>query len=419
MPKNEPISQKDRERYKEQFGEAINGVTRFLFRLPDSEEAPLVLLKLLGEMPPEIAADLSIDIETVAQELQKIKESIKQDGQISLFPEDEDEAVKEEATKTIEHLLSTIPKQHLIPNHKLMNVLTKDIVGAGQKTIRVSSANAKKQIPVICDLAYDEKKIQLDSRLPITEYDRNVYNAVTSLYVYGDQSHVVTPAMVYRAMTGMNDAEKPSPQQIGAVTRSLNRMSCIRVRLDCTEELRSRRIPHNLDGYIRAGRIGTYLLNTKDYFVEAGGKKMWAYKIEEPPILYRYSKALKQVLSVPASLLDIKAIDAAGQITGNRIANTESRIAIKGYLLRRIEGMKNQKNNLDNSSIALQSYERDGKHHAGLYEIGGNATPSTREAVRIRDYVTAALDYWKAEGYIKGYVWIKSGKKIVRLEIQP
>ena len=404
------------ERYKEQIRTAFHQVLRFAFGLPNSIDALDNLQKVLDDTPPSVADALSVDVEGLSRTILELKET---SGQTSLFPENEEEAMKSEAKKSLPHLISMIPREHLMPNHKLVNELTRDLVGAGETHIRVSPKNAKQPSHITCNLAYDTEKIQLSCCRPLSEYDRNVYDAVTSLYVGGDPSHIMTPAMVYRAMTGMSDTEDPSPQQIKAVTDSLNRLSCIRAEVDCTMELKARRIALNLEGYVRSGWIGTYLLNTTSIRVEAGGKEYRAYKIEKAPILYAYSKALNQVLSVPSHMLDIKAVESAGLIAANdRISNTEGRIAIKGYLLRRIEGMKNPKNKLLSRSISLQSYEKDGRHHAGLYEIAGKVEPSKTEAARIRGYVDSALSFWESGGYIKGYTWKKSGRKIIGIEIQ-
>lgn len=413
--KNKTVTPEEREQYRAQYKEAGNRIVQHLFlQEPPPDDELNRLQETLDGIPPAIAAEL--DIEFVKTALQIVRANAERTRQISLFPEGEDNT-ETTSGKVFKHLMSMIPREHLMPNHKLANEITKDLVGAGQTYLKVASNKSKKPIPIICDLAYDEEKIQIVSRRPLTEYDRNVYNAITSLYVGGDPSHIVTPAMVYRAMTGMSATEKPTPQQIDAITKSLDRMSCIRVRVDCTQELNARRMALNLGGCIKAGHIGTYLLNTKDCYIEAGGKVLRAYKIEEAPILYSYSKELNQVVSVSSHLLDVKAVDAkTGQITG-RIANTESRIAIKGYLLRRIEVMKNPNNKQVSHNVSLLSYERDGRHHAGLYEIAGNAAPTTKDATRIRSYVSAALDYWKTEGYIKGYAWIKRGRQIVSVKI--
>ena len=326
-----------------------------------------------------------------------------------------------DAQEIIEHLTSVLPEKYVVPNNKLANTMTRGIIDIGRITLEESRRGAKKLVETTCILTYEGDNVHLSGRQPFTEYDRNVYNAVSSLYVYGDQSHVVTPAMVYRAMTGLTDSEKPTAGQLAAVTRSLDKMRFIRARIDCTEELKMRRIPLNRK-QINGGEIDTYLLTADAIKVQAGGQTVRAYRIIKTPILYEYAAAVKQVLTLPASVLDVKEIsemtvDGAKKLTiGARLPNTESRILIKGYLIRRIEGMKG-KNGLNNPVIALYDYQRDGETHQGLYSIAGNPDPTRTEANRIRDNAEKMLAYWAATGYIKSFEAQTERKKITGYKI--
>lgn len=326
-----------------------------------------------------------------------------------------------DAQEIIEHLTSVLPEKYVVPNNKLANTMTRGIIDIGRITLEESRRGAKKLVETTCILTYEGDNVHLSGRQPFTEYDRNVYNAVSSLYVYGDQSHVVTPAMVYRAMTGLTDSEKPTAGQLAAVTRSLDKMRFIRARIDCTEELKMRRITLN-SKQINGGEIDTYLLTADAIKVQAGGQTVRAYRIIKTPILYEYAAAVKQVLTLPASVLDVKEIsemtvDGAKKLTiGARLPNTESRILIKGYLIRRIEGMKG-KNGLNNPVIALYDYQRDGETHQGLYSIAGNPDPTRTEANRIRDNAEKMLAYWAATGYIKSFEAQTERKKITGYKI--
>lgn len=326
-----------------------------------------------------------------------------------------------DAQEIIEHLTSVLPEKYVVPNNKLANTMTRGIIDIGRITLEESRRGAKKLVETTCILTYEGDNVHLSGRQPFTEYDRNVYNAVSSLYVYGDQSHVVTPAMVYRAMTGLTDSEKPTAGQLAAVTRSLDKMRFIRARIDCTAELQARRITLN-SKQINGGEIDTYLLTADAIKVQAGGQTVRAYRIIKTPILYEYAAAVKQVLTLPASVLDVKEIseltvDGAKKLTiGARLPNTESRILIKGYLIRRIEGMKG-KNGLNNPVIALYNYERDGETHQGLYSIAGNSDPTRTEANRIRDDAEKMLAYWAATGYIKSFEAQTERKKITGYKI--
>lgn len=321
----------------------------------------------------------------------------------------------QDAQSTIEHLKSVLPEKFVMPNNKLAN-MAKGLVDAGAFNLIVSRKGAKKRIETACLLTYEgDENVKLSGKQSFTEYDRNVYNAVSSLYIYGDQSHIVTPAMVYRAMTGMTETENPSPAQIDAVTRSLDKMRFIRARINCTDELRARRITLN-SKQINSGEIDTYLLAADLITVSAGGQVVKGYRILKEPILHEYSEAVNQVLTLPSSLLDIKELDSEGTITTRSLPNTESRILIRGYLLRRIEGMKG-KNGLKNDTISLYDYLRDDTTHQGLYSIAGRAEPTRTEAQRIRDDAEKMLAYWKAVGYIKGYTMQTEKKKITGFKL--
>lgn len=319
-----------------------------------------------------------------------------------------------DAQEIIEHLTSVLPEKYVVPNNKLANTMTKGIIDIGKITLEESRRDAKKLVETTCILTYEGDNVHLSGRQPFTEYDRNVYNAVSSLYVYGDQSHVVTPAMVYRAMTGLTDSEKPTAGQLAAVTRSLDKMRFIRARIDCTEELKMRRITLN-SKQINGGEIDTYLLTADAIKVQAGGQTVRAYRIIKTPILYEYAAAVKQVLTLPASVLDVKELNPGGSI-GARLPNTESRILIKGYLIRRIEGMKG-KNGLSNPVISLYDYQRDGETHQGLYSIAGKPDADRKEMQRIREDAEKMLAYWTATGYIKAFEAQTERKKITGYKI--
>lgn len=305
----------------------------------------------------------------------------------------------------LSQLISSLPSKHVIPNNKLANALTADeIIDTGAVSLIVSGRNEPK-IQTRCILSYEGENVKLTSRQAFTEYDRNVADAITSLYEYGEENHLVTPAMVYRAIVNMTDTEAPSPQQVGAVTRSLDKMRFVRVQIDCTEELTRRKA--NINGeQIQSGKIDTYLLPLSVIEVMAGGKVTRAYKIERKPILYEYAQITNQVITTPATLLDVREITDGGKL-GARISNTEQRIAIKGYLLRRVAVIANKKARTSPRIL-----------FSAIYKAAGITEPTKTEQGRIRDYVFAVLKYWTAgEHYIKGFEPIKEGRRIVAVEI--
>lgn len=322
----------------------------------------------------------------IAPVMELLKGLIKGESVENLTPE--------QVRDVLPQLSSIIPQKHVIPNNKLANSLTKEILNAGEFNLKVGGKGST-EIKTRCILSYEGENIKLSSRQPFTEYDRQVADAVTSLYEYGDESHIITAATVYRAMVNATETETPSPQQIGAVTRSLDKMRFVRVQIDCSEELTRRKLSLN-GAQVTGGKIDTYLLALDAIEVTAGGQKVKAYKMIKAPILYDYSRLTGQVITVPAALLDVR------DKTGAKVSNTERRIAIKGYLMRRISVMKGKNGNKTSRNILYESV---------FDEIGENNELSRKDQQTIRDYIGQVLEYWKREKFIKGYEELTQGRK--------
>ena len=351
-------------------------------------------LQIESKYHSTIIKALRCALHNIGTEEQKIIDLIKE-----IVGDNVSDITSEQVRAALPQLASIIPQKHLIPNNKLANSLTKDIIGAG--LIELDVGRKKDDILTRCILNYEGDNVKLTSRRSFTEYDRQVADAVTSLYEYGDKSHIITAATVYRAMVHATETETPSPQQIEAVTQSLDKLRFVRVQIDCTEELMRRNIDLN-GSQITAGKIDTYLLTLDKMEVIAGGQKVVAYKVIKTPILYEYSRLTGQVITVPAALLDIR------DKTGAKIPNTERRIAIKGYLMRRISIMKGQNSKNQSCHILYDS----------LYNEVCSTEPTQKEKRLIRDYIPCVLEYWKSEKFIKDYEELTHGKKKIGIEIK-
>lgn len=327
------------------------------------------------------------------------------------------------APETLEKLSSIIPGSYVIPNNKAVRMAVNPayaeaLIGDGLGLIVISKGKKHRGpgVETVLQLTYEGDNVNITGRQPFTSYDRIVYNALSTLFVAGDPSHLVTPAMVWRAMVGASETENPSPQQLGAVTKSIDKMRFMRARIDCSAELAH--YGATLDGMpISNGIVDTYLLNASGVTVSAGGRSVTAYRITDAPILYTYASKIKQVITVPARLLDVRRVERDGKTTGPRIATTESRLLIRDHLLNRISGMKGD-NKLENRVIALNSYDRNGQRHIGLYEAAGYKEPAKIEAKRVREYAAQVLTYWAAIGWIKGHSMKRTGREITGIEIK-
>ena len=287
---------------------------------------------------------------------------------------------------TIEALVSIVPKRHIKPNNKLANEITRNFINEGQQELLVSREKSKLEIVTRAMLTYTDEKISLSGRPRFTSYDREVHDGVVTLYEAGNR--VITPSMVYRAMNGMADSEKISPQAVGAVTRSLDKSRRIMVYIDFSQEARA------YNNNCKATYEG-YLLACDKVTVTTSGKTQEAYKLLRKPIIYEYSQVSKQIINIPISLLQ----------TRGAVRGTEEVIVIRGYLLRQIMGMKSK------------TFARSNKiTFAGIYEELDITTDEYSEAMykkkthATRRHVEALLTEWKEQGFIESFDIYKEGR---------
>lgn len=234
-------------------------------------------------------------------------------------------------------LKSTRPQKAVISNTKLANKITKNLIGAGQIELAVGGTK-KKPISVFAALDYDDKNLTITGRQPFTPYDRAVHNGVCTVYEAGNKAF--TPEMVYRAMNGLSETERISPQAIGAVTKSIEKSRVTKLTIDFTQEAKARGLNTTKTS------IDDMLLSAQKITVAIPGSNepKEAYQFNTKPILYKYSQEVKQVLTIPLKLLRTRETQNA----------TVGLIVLREYLLRRIEGMKG-KNKLTSNKILYGS----------------------------------------------------------------
>lgn len=296
-------------------------------------------------------------------------------------------------TGTIEILKSVIPKKHVKPNNKLANKITKDIVDEGEFSLIVSGKKAKKEVFTKVMLAYDNRHIQLSGQ-KYTPYDREVYDGVVTLYEAGN--NLITPAMVYRAMNGLTESEYVSPQSIEAVIKSLDKSRFIRTTIDYTEEAKL----YNKD--IEETKYEGYLLNAEKIKAKIKGKEQEVYKIYRKPILYEYAQISGQIINISNKLLQTK----------DALRSTDDVIVIRGYLIRQIEWIKNDKSDR-NTNITYNAIYEELEILKSIY--GEAMYKKKTHTTRIQ--VKSILDEWREQDYIKKYEEYKDGNSFKGITI--
>lgn len=310
----------------------------------------------------------------------------------------------ETVRETLPRLIGTSVKNYYMANNKLAKSMTKDVVDGGTLALVVSGQQAKKEIVTRCLLSYEGDKVKLQGQRPFTEFKRNIYNGVTSLYVDGDESHLMTPAMIYRAANGITDGTDPSAGMKAAISRAMREMAFIFAEIDFTDEARMYR--SDVDNC----HIRDTILDVRELSVSISGKTHTAFHIKQPPLLYEYAQVSGQIASLPPYLLDIRQVKTdkkgnviKGQTPGGRISNNDRRMAVKNFLLRSIFDMQHSPK-LSRNIIFDTMYKE--------IATESEKTFTEKEMRSIRDYIPLVLNYWIAQEFIRDYEFIKAGNKI-------
>lgn len=238
-------------------------------------------------------------------------------------------------------------------------------------------AKKGKKVRNIVALEYvgDDEDMRLSR--PVSEFDIQVYNAVASLWEAG--KHEMTLQEIFNMTMGEG---KANPEQLDRISDSVELLRRTRLTADITQEARAHKLtdPDTGEPWEQM-EIDDFLFNALRVRMKSiNGKVTTGYKIHATPILLRYAKASKQIVSYPVKYLDTKS---AG-------SNTERNVVIRGYLLQRIAQAKGGK-----MSKTIRC--------ATIYEKAGIDKTNRTERGRANKYITALLSLWVEQGFISSY----------------
>lgn len=341
--------------------------------------------------------------------------------------------------ETIKKMPVLNPQAHIMPNNALINVMQHSgIINAGEISLLVANEKGRrKEITAYTMIEYDPGETDITITDPkMTEYERNVSNAIVSLWVEAERlgvEPVFTADTVYRAMPG--GGEIASPQQRRSIARAIEKGRRTHMTIDATEELRKR------------GTIGDnetfrfdeyyYQMTRAKRTSKHGGQSVTAYRLTEKPVILKYAEMTRQILTAQAKYLTIRKIDKNGIITTELVTMNADRQSITGYMLRRIAVMKHD---LEDARDRLKHYEQRRKKHPELelpekplaafrqqrdtilfdtlFSETDTKTDNREQTRRNREFCLDVLAYWKATGFINGYSTQSKGKKITGIVIE-
>ncbi len=283
------------------------------------------------------------------------------------------------------------PVTFLTPTDKVSNLaFSNELTGGQKQKVAMERRGRKKQITTLASINFDNLNgsVQIKGRKELTAYDREVHDAIITLYVDGVNEYI-TPQMIYQVMTGNPNAYL-NPKQAEAISESITKCMYSRLIIDASEEAKAYGFDSfKYDGSLISGERVTASLN---------GTVVECLRILRTPVLYEYANKKNQI-----GRFDIKLLNSP-------INKTEEIITLQGYLYRRILSMKGS-SNLSKTIVYDTVYNQIDVKAASPGAL-------RKKKSKVRDQIKKILDYWKQEEFIAGYVENKRGKRIYSVTIR-
>lgn len=279
------------------------------------------------------------------------------------------------------------PKNLVLAKDKITNKFFEGTLDVQSKNIEIATErkHSKKELTAVVSIDFEElPNVSISKN--IEPYDREVHDAIVSLYVDGE-NEFVTPLMIYRTMTG-NPKATFTDKKEKEISDSVSKCSMTRISIDTSEEAEA----YGMD----KSRYEGNLIYTEKIIGEHKGEVSEWIRILKKPILYDYANDKNQVARVPIQLLNTS------------INKNDETIVLQGYLLRRILAMKGSK--LSKNIV----YDTVYKH---LNISAASAGALRKKQSKIRDNAKRILNDWKEQGFIKTFKENKKQNSIVSLTI--
>lgn len=219
----------------------------------------------------------------------------------------------------------------------------------------------------------------------VTEYDKSVHNMAISIGLANKHGFFTARELATALIHGDNpNNNRVSSQQIGAVTKSIEKQRHIDITIDWTEHIKLNNkgnLPEDASNFT----VKDYMLPVREYTATIGGKTLHGYQFIDPvklSPLYQYACSVGQIGQHPVKMLNIP------------INLDQQKLVLRDYLLEQIAHFKNPRNRLSRT-ISVEK----------LLEVAGEdvATISRKKKSALLQAVENMLTYWKEEGYIKDY----------------
>lgn len=250
------------------------------------------------------------------------------------------------------------------------------------KQIAIDVSPNKKGLTSTYSVNVDLSAPELKGTENITEYDKSVHNMAISMAKANEHGCFTAKQLATALLYGDNPSNsRPSPQQIGAVTKSIEKQRHIDITIDWTEHIKLNNkgnLPEEVSRYQKKG----YMLPVEEHIFTVNGKTLHGYQFIKEPPLYQYACSVGQLGQHPIKMLSVP------------VNLDQTKIVIRDFLLEEIAHIKNNPKSWNNTI----SVDR-------LLDVAGedSQTIEPTKKKRLFKAIKTMLEYWKKEDYIKGY----------------
>lgn len=240
-------------------------------------------------------------------------------------------------------------------------------------------------------LSYDELVIKTRGNFKLSPFDREVLDAVATLY---PGNEYITSEMIYRVMMGKQKYQYVTETQKRHVRESMERFAVARLRIDVADfEEKDSPIGRELRKRGVSAHYESYMIAFETVQLRRGDKMTDFYHILQNPVVFNYAKSLGKVSEFPIGLLDTK------------VNKTPRMIVLQSFLLRSIDSMYRGESS---PFISIDA----------MYRAIDAGNETAQHKARYRNNAAAILDDWVKRGYIRGYKVHMAGRYIRGYDIQ-
>lgn len=300
---------------------------------------------------------------------------------------------EEESKKTVIDITTRKPKKFITPVDKVSNKAFENGILYSNRLLPVAmeKRGSDKKVDTMVSISFDEMEkrgVHISGRKELTAYDREVHDAIITLFVNG-KNECVTPQMIYQTMTG-NDKVNISKNQAESISNSVTKLMYSSVTIDATKEAEA----FGFDTFKYSGN----LLHAERVTATINNNVLEAIHILRTPVLYEYADRKGQIGRFELKLLN------------SPVNKNEETITLQGYLYRRILSIKGNRK-LSPTIVYDTIYKK--------LEVSAASDGALRKKkAGVRKKIKDILDYWKKEKFIAGYVENKRGQEMYSVTIR-